>query len=301
MPRSQRTFNLPTLTLASQDAASHHSTSQTVPMPPSSLGQMIEERTPEPENGDSYPAPGMDHGRSKKRKTATELGLEVTRERKLACPYYKKDPTKHSTINACCGPGWDSISRLKEAKRADIFRLLFPYDDIIPLPYYEHEQNQFPDANQEPNLQGYRDYICGELSPLLRDELKSEIADELDIFEERVRERAVEVFYKLAPKVLDRYCSSRSKQHEHSNISDGKVLSSSDDRMCSNSLNRVPLPADEHCFDNDATDFQSPFDGFHVPMTFHIGDPYHRSVFVWDPSCEGRDHASNAQYDHTVI
>ncbi|KAH6661199.1 hypothetical protein BKA67DRAFT_78247 [Truncatella angustata] len=114
MPRSQRTFNLPTLTLASQDAASHHSTSQTVPMPPSSLGQMIEERTPEPENGDSYPAPGMDHGRSKKRKTATELGLEVTRERKLACPYYKKDPTKHSTINACCGPGWDSISRLKE-------------------------------------------------------------------------------------------------------------------------------------------------------------------------------------------
>ncbi|KAH6659137.1 hypothetical protein BKA67DRAFT_6707 [Truncatella angustata] len=33
---------------------------------------------------------------------------------KLACPYFKRDPTKYAGRQACTGPGYDSISRLKE-------------------------------------------------------------------------------------------------------------------------------------------------------------------------------------------
>jgi hypothetical protein len=32
---------------------------------------------------------------------------------KLACPFFKRDPTKYAGRQACTGPGWSSISRLK--------------------------------------------------------------------------------------------------------------------------------------------------------------------------------------------
>jgi hypothetical protein len=34
-------------------------------------------------------------------------------ERRLACPYYKRDPQKGHLSGACCGPGWDSVHRIK--------------------------------------------------------------------------------------------------------------------------------------------------------------------------------------------
>lgn len=33
--------------------------------------------------------------------------------KKLACPYYKHDPHKRRSSGACCGPGWDSVHRIK--------------------------------------------------------------------------------------------------------------------------------------------------------------------------------------------
>ncbi|KAI1877670.1 hypothetical protein JX265_003678 [Neoarthrinium moseri] len=33
---------------------------------------------------------------------------------KLACPFFKRDPTKYSNRQACTGPGWTSLARLKE-------------------------------------------------------------------------------------------------------------------------------------------------------------------------------------------
>ncbi|ROT43439.1 hypothetical protein SODALDRAFT_39126 [Sodiomyces alkalinus F11] len=32
--------------------------------------------------------------------------------RKFACPYYKRDPVRHNCRN-CCGPGWDTVHRVK--------------------------------------------------------------------------------------------------------------------------------------------------------------------------------------------
>ncbi|KAL1882362.1 hypothetical protein VTK73DRAFT_1921 [Phialemonium thermophilum] len=37
------------------------------------------------------------------------------REQRLyACPYYKHDPDKYKLVRTCCGPGWESLHRLKE-------------------------------------------------------------------------------------------------------------------------------------------------------------------------------------------
>lgn len=54
-------------------------------------------------------------------------------------------------------------------------------------------------------MRGYKEYICKEFSPTLREELKSEILVELGIFEERAKERVVDVFHNLANRVLNRY------------------------------------------------------------------------------------------------
>jgi hypothetical protein len=35
--------------------------------------------------------------------------------RKLACPYYKRDARRQHHSGACCGPGWDSVHRIKYA------------------------------------------------------------------------------------------------------------------------------------------------------------------------------------------
>lgn len=34
-------------------------------------------------------------------------------ERKLACPYFKRNPSKYVTERSCSGPGWSSVHRLK--------------------------------------------------------------------------------------------------------------------------------------------------------------------------------------------
>lgn len=48
-----------------------------------------------------------DQGGNKRAKKDPETG------RKFACPFYKHDPRTHRKERTCCGPGWDSIHRLK--------------------------------------------------------------------------------------------------------------------------------------------------------------------------------------------
>ncbi|KAI1123194.1 hypothetical protein F5Y10DRAFT_252291 [Nemania abortiva] len=36
------------------------------------------------------------------------------RSRRLACPFFKKDPIRFQTKQSCCGPGWETVHRLKE-------------------------------------------------------------------------------------------------------------------------------------------------------------------------------------------
>ncbi|KAJ8125719.1 hypothetical protein O1611_g7920 [Lasiodiplodia mahajangana] len=42
------------------------------------------------------------------------VGDPSPRPRRLACPYFKKDPIRFQTKQSCCGPGWETVHRLKE-------------------------------------------------------------------------------------------------------------------------------------------------------------------------------------------
>ncbi|KAI1328946.1 hypothetical protein F5Y16DRAFT_138754 [Xylariaceae sp. FL0255] len=49
------------------------------------------------------------NGQAKKAKLT---GLEFD-TRRLACPYFKKDPIRFQTEQSCCGPGWVTVHRMK--------------------------------------------------------------------------------------------------------------------------------------------------------------------------------------------
>ena len=38
---------------------------------------------------------------------------EEKKRRKLACPFYQRDPAAHQQIRSCAGPGWDQCRRVK--------------------------------------------------------------------------------------------------------------------------------------------------------------------------------------------
>jgi hypothetical protein len=33
--------------------------------------------------------------------------------KKLACPFSRHDPGKYKSVKTCCGPGWDTVHRVK--------------------------------------------------------------------------------------------------------------------------------------------------------------------------------------------
>lgn len=57
---------------------------------------------------------------SKRRKAQDNTGANVSIRPKYACPYFKRNPMRHTSNNACSGPGWDSISRLKSVQSCRI-------------------------------------------------------------------------------------------------------------------------------------------------------------------------------------
>ena len=56
-----------------------------------------------------------DGDRSRKRQKLQQRsdGPKQESSKKLACPYFKHDPRKRHTSGACCGPGWDTVHRIK--------------------------------------------------------------------------------------------------------------------------------------------------------------------------------------------
>lgn len=33
--------------------------------------------------------------------------------KKFACPFSRHDPAKYKSVKTCCGPGWDTVHRVK--------------------------------------------------------------------------------------------------------------------------------------------------------------------------------------------
>ncbi|KAK4209627.1 hypothetical protein QBC37DRAFT_430117 [Rhypophila decipiens] len=57
-------------------------------------------------------APDRD-GRRKRQKAATEDTTPKTRNKKFACPYYKRNRKKYCKWTSCPGPGWEEVHRVK--------------------------------------------------------------------------------------------------------------------------------------------------------------------------------------------
>lgn len=67
-------------------------------------------------------APGLAHGDGtgnigdggdRRRKGRGLSGFSADTTKRLACPYYKRNPRKYCTWTSCPGPGWDEIHRVK--------------------------------------------------------------------------------------------------------------------------------------------------------------------------------------------
>jgi hypothetical protein len=116
---------------------------------------------------------------------------------------------------------------------------------------------------------GYKDYICRELSPVLRDELKAELSNELSIFEDRIKERAVDVFQKLANKVLNRYQMKI------------KMTPPASPSGFNDEADNIAMPGERSTTLSDASSFNVTdlitfedldFDNLQIPLAFGIGE-----------------------------
>lgn len=54
-----------------------------------------------------------DNGPPNKRPNLDNTRSAPALRRKLACPYYQRNPEKHRNHRACAGPGWADVHRLK--------------------------------------------------------------------------------------------------------------------------------------------------------------------------------------------
>ncbi|KAI0127451.1 hypothetical protein BJ170DRAFT_372801 [Xylariales sp. AK1849] len=303
-------------------------------------------------------AKGLDHPAVKR--------LKPCHQQKLACPYYKCDSARYSVISSCCGPGWDTISRLKEhlyrrhalpkfrcprcfsnfenaeslseyaravkqclvsdsdpfdgfgeeiekslrsrrrsgkpggreTQWQEVYKTLFPTDDTItttitttiPSPYYDHAPHtQERTRYRQQALEEINSYICRELSPVLREELKTEIATELSIFEEQVKERAVEVFHKLIPKVLGRYQAKNEMTPPKSPNRDASSNRPQNPDAHNQGKWATPVPEWEAMLDDiDFNDLEPiNFDNLELPMTFAVGNLQSRHPSsIYNPQSE---------------
>ncbi|OCK79198.1 hypothetical protein K432DRAFT_355440 [Lepidopterella palustris CBS 459.81] len=71
--------------------------------PKPSKGGFSGRNTDEQDNSDKPQKPPENH-----------LEDELGNSRKLACPYFKRNPRKYQKFRSCPGPGWDTVHRLKE-------------------------------------------------------------------------------------------------------------------------------------------------------------------------------------------
>ncbi|KAI0126128.1 hypothetical protein BJ170DRAFT_460906 [Xylariales sp. AK1849] len=211
-------------------------------------------------------------------------------ERKLACPYFKRYPEKYVDVRVCCGPGWDSVHRVKEhlyrkhswpkfrcfrcytafddseslavharsderctnqtpdsdnrfdektemalksrtrgiekksmnERWVEVYRILFPTenDDAVPSPYYEYvEKSTMSVHGHDQTLQEYNEFIRRELSPVLREELSSDIEAQLNVFEDGLKDRVTKILQRLNQRLFSDFKSSRRAEDASVQIS----------------------------------------------------------------------------------
>lgn len=77
-------------------------------------------------SADDEPGDGDDQGgRAPKRPRGSDPLDESKEEpaKRLACPYFKMDPSRHHTARSCLGPGWATVHRIKYAPTATLYSI----------------------------------------------------------------------------------------------------------------------------------------------------------------------------------
>ena len=69
-------------------------------------------RSRDDDSGSEMPGDGSGDGSPAKRQK-TNVPAANDKPRKLACPYYKRNPGLHQKYRSCAGPGWSSCHRVK--------------------------------------------------------------------------------------------------------------------------------------------------------------------------------------------
>lgn len=102
------------LTFRGHAIAESQDTSKNEAPPPSTGKGAKKRRTLDERNDSSGHGSDNDDDISKRRKIRTEnTCVAEPSDRKLACPYFKHNPSRHRSSRACSGPGWDTIHRIK--------------------------------------------------------------------------------------------------------------------------------------------------------------------------------------------
>jgi len=74
----------------------------------------LAQKRPRPRDNDGSGNENDDqHSRKRQQQRSDGGGDGESDPRKLACPYFKHDPTSHASRGACCGPGWPDVHRVK--------------------------------------------------------------------------------------------------------------------------------------------------------------------------------------------
>ncbi|RYP43944.1 hypothetical protein DL768_009541 [Monosporascus sp. mg162] len=151
-------------------------------------------------------------------------------DRKLACPFFKRDRHKLHLSRSCMGSSWDTVSRVKagkkltdateEGKWRSMYRIVFPDDEVIPSPYYDEPCSQCISSADSWLLSEYRQYQLREFSPLIQRELAvipgHEMTDDL-------RARIADMLPRLNARLFNEFQTSRGVQRT---VNDGDQVSS---------------------------------------------------------------------------
>ncbi|KAF3022087.1 hypothetical protein E8E14_013622 [Neopestalotiopsis sp. 37M] len=149
--------------------------------------------------------------------------------RKLACPYFKKDPEYSPLARSCSGPGWDTVHRINcdrcyTAFKTDADRTahLRSETQYIPSPYYNYASFQDPGHPTDLMVE-YDRYLRREMPDRIRHQLGILIEGALNPVEETLRAQIPEIVREIQNALFESFRTSIGITRRNSHSDPGPV------------------------------------------------------------------------------
>ncbi|KAI1324107.1 hypothetical protein F5Y16DRAFT_315966 [Xylariaceae sp. FL0255] len=114
-------------------------------------------------------------GNRRRKRVEMEDSLPRAKPKRLACPYFKKDPNCFQTKQSCCGPGWETVHRLKEhlyrnhCLPISCLRCYMPFESEDDRNSHMRSSEQCELRQPPPSIAGFDSRQCDELKARPRD------------------------------------------------------------------------------------------------------------------------------------